>query len=77
MSFVALIAAGLGLAAGLALLIGPVTAVIAGLFLDDVAEVVEKEDYPQDPPGRALPCLRIVCNSPASNHIPWPCGHSS
>ncbi len=63
MSFVALIAAGLGLAAGLALLIGPVTAVIAGLFLDDVAEVVEKEDYPQDPPGRALPLGPAIASS--------------
>lgn len=46
--------AGLGLALGLALLIAPVTAMIAGLFLDDVAEVVEREDYPSDPPGRPL-----------------------
>ncbi|HEX8047538.1 sulfate transporter family protein [Rhizobium sp.] len=49
------ILAGLGLALALALLIAPVTALIAGLFLDDVAEVVEKRDYPTDPPGKALP----------------------
>ncbi len=49
------ILAGLGLALALALLISPVTALIAGLFLDDVADVVEKRDYPADPPGRALP----------------------
>ena len=49
------ILAGLGLALALALLIAPVTALIAGLFLDDVAEVVEKRDYPADPPGKALP----------------------
>ncbi|MEZ2220486.1 sulfate transporter family protein [Rhizobium sp. RCC_161_2] len=49
------ILAGLGLALVLALLIAPVTALIAGLFLDDVAEVVERRDYPADPPGKALP----------------------
>ncbi|HEY0120878.1 MAG TPA: sulfate transporter family protein [Rhizobium sp.] len=49
------ILAGLGLALALALLISPVTALIAGLFLDDVADVVEKRDYPADPPGKALP----------------------
>jgi len=51
----AVIIAGLGLAAVLALLVAPVTAVVAGLFLDDIAEVIEKRDYPNDPPGRALP----------------------
>jgi CysZ protein len=34
-----------------------VTALVAGLFLDDVAEVVEKTDYPADPPGRAMPAI--------------------
>lgn len=47
--------ASLGIALGLALLLAPVTALIAGFFLDDVAEVVEKRDYPQDPPGCPLP----------------------
>ena len=52
---VAAVLAGLALALGLGLLIAPVTAVIAGFFLDDVAEIIEREDYPDDPPGRALP----------------------
>ncbi len=55
LSFVLAILAGLGLALGLALLLSPVTALIAGLFLDDVAEVVEKRDYPNDRPGAAMP----------------------
>jgi len=55
-----LIVAGIGLALGLALLIAPVTAIIAGLFLDDVAEVVERVDYSGDPPGRAVPALRSL-----------------
>jgi CysZ protein len=37
-----------------------VTAVIAGLFLDDVAEVVERTDYPNDPPGRPVPALHSL-----------------
>ncbi|EJN00069.1 sulfate transporter family protein [Phyllobacterium sp. YR531] len=56
--FIAGILASLGLALGLALLIAPITAIVAGLFLDDVAEVVEKEDYPLDPKGKSLPTLR-------------------
>ena len=55
LGFVFGILASIGLALGLALLISPVTAVIAGFFLDDVAEVVEKRDYPNDAPGVAMP----------------------
>lgn len=51
------IAVGTGIALGLALLIAPVTAIIAGLFLDDVAELVERTDFPSDPPGRPVPML--------------------
>lgn len=47
--------AGIALALAMALLIAPVTALIAGLFLDDVAEVVERRDYPLDAPGKAMP----------------------
>lgn len=53
----AMIVAGVGLALALAILIAPVTALIAGIFLDDVAEVVEREDYPHDRPGSPLPAL--------------------
>ena len=47
----------LALTVGLALLLAPATALVAGLFLDDLAEVIERRDYPADPPGRALPTL--------------------
>lgn len=47
-------AAGLLLAVVLAFLIGPISSIIAGLFLDDVAEVVERERYPEATPGRPL-----------------------
>lgn len=53
----AAIIAGLGLAIGLAFLIGPVAAIIAGFFIDDVAEAVERKDYPADPPGQAMPLI--------------------
>jgi CysZ protein len=55
--------AGIGLALGLALLIAPVTALIAGLFLDDVAEVIEKRDYPSDPAGSAMPIGQAMIGS--------------
>ncbi|TIV14169.1 MAG: sulfate transporter family protein, partial [Mesorhizobium sp.] len=54
------IIAGIVLAVGMALLIAPVTAIVAGLFLDDIAEVVERTDYPDDPPGRAVPALHSL-----------------
>jgi len=60
LGLVAAVLAGIGLALGLALLIAPVTAIIAGLFLDDVAETVERTAYPLDPPGKAVPVLRSV-----------------
>ncbi len=58
LGFIAAIVAGIGLALGLAVLIAPVTAIVAGLFLDDIAETVERTDYPLDPPGKAVPALR-------------------
>lgn len=60
LGLVAAIIAGIGLALGLALLIAPVTAIVAGLFLDDVAEVVEKTNYPTERPGQPVPALRAM-----------------
>ena len=51
---------GLSLVVGLAFLVAPVTALFAGLFLDEIAEMVERTHYPADPPGRALPLLASV-----------------
>lgn len=47
--------AGFGLVFGLAYLIPPVSMLVASFFLDDVAERIERADYPADAPGRALP----------------------
>lgn len=46
---------GFGLIIGLAFLVAPVSSLIAGLFLDDIAEIVEREIDPEGPRGRALP----------------------
>jgi uncharacterized protein involved in cysteine biosynthesis len=47
--------AGLGLFVAFMFLVPSVTALVASLFTDDVAEIVESRDYPHHPPGRALP----------------------
>jgi CysZ protein len=58
LGIIAAVLAAIGLALGLALLVAPVAALIAGLFLDDVAEIIEKTEYRLDPPGRAVPTMR-------------------
>lgn len=57
------IVSALGIAAGMAFLIAPVSAVIAGLFLDDAADSVEKASYPSDAPGQALPFGQSILSS--------------
>lgn len=51
---------GTGVFVGAGFLLGPVSAIFAGLFLDDVAEHVEAVNYPQDVPGRAMPIAQSV-----------------
>ena len=41
-------------------LIPPVTSLIAGLYLDDIAGEVERAHYPADPPGKELPALPAI-----------------
>jgi len=45
---------GLGLFAGFIFLLSPVTAMFAGLFLDEVADAVEAAHYPEEPKGTPL-----------------------
>ncbi len=54
------IIASLGLALGMALLIAPVTAIVAGFFLDGVAEIIEERDYPGEPVGTPVPLGRAL-----------------
>jgi CysZ protein len=48
------VATGLGVFAAFFFLIAPVTALFAGLFLDDIAALVEARDYGSDPPGKPM-----------------------
>ncbi|RIK98098.1 MAG: sulfate transporter family protein [Proteobacteria bacterium] len=54
-SWIVSIAAGLGIVVGAIFLMPAITALVAGVFVDDVAEVVEREHYPAETPGTALP----------------------
>jgi CysZ protein len=54
---------GLGLLIGLGFALAPVTSLFAGLFLDDIAEIVEETSFPQDPPGRAMPIMVSIITS--------------
>lgn len=46
---------GVGLFVGLLFLITPASFLVAGSFFDELAEVVERDIAPNDPPGRTLP----------------------
>lgn len=51
---------GAGVFVGAGFLLAPVTALFAGLFLDEAAEHVEKTHYPTDRPGEAVPLGRSL-----------------
>ena len=59
-SFVLLLLAAVGLALGLALMMAPVSAFVAGIFLDDAAAHVEKSHYPDLPPGTPMPAMTAM-----------------
>ena len=52
--------AGLGIITGALFLMPTVTAFVGSFFVDDVADVVEREHYPAETPGRALPFFRAL-----------------
>lgn len=49
------IAAGLSVVAGAIFLMPTITSLVASFFVDDVADIVEREHYPAERPGTALP----------------------
>ena len=51
---------GLALVAASIFLIPPVTSLVAGLYLDDIADKVERTNFPGDPPGRELPVAKSI-----------------
>jgi len=53
----------IGLAAAVAMLIAPVSAVVAGFFLDEAADAIENKDYPADPRGTPLPLSESLLSS--------------
>jgi CysZ protein len=57
---IAAIGAGLGLFVLFFFLMVPVTAMFAGLYLDDVAAKVEAKHYPSDSPGKPLPTFKSI-----------------
>ncbi|MFZ1815518.1 MAG: sulfate transporter family protein [Rhizobiaceae bacterium] len=48
---------GAGMIVGAIFLVAPVSAMFAGIFLDDVAQAVEERDYPDDQPGSPMAIL--------------------
>jgi CysZ protein len=57
LSWVLSIAAGLGVVLGGIFLMPAITSAIAGFFVDDVGDLVEREYYPAEQPGTALPFM--------------------
>lgn len=53
-------ATGAGLFILLAFLIAPVSVLVSGLFLDDLADHVEADLYPPDRHGRAIPATQAI-----------------
>jgi CysZ protein len=51
---------GIGAIFALGFLIAPISALFAGLFQDEIADIVEARDYPGDRPGKALPLSRSI-----------------
>jgi uncharacterized protein involved in cysteine biosynthesis len=55
LAWIVSIAAGLGVVFGAVFLMPAITSLVASLFVDDVADLVENEYYPAERPGAALP----------------------
>lgn len=54
------IISGLALVVGALFLVVPVTALVASLFLDDIAQVVETTHYAGEPAGQPLPTVQAL-----------------
>ena len=60
LAWVLSIMASLGIITGALFLMPTITAFVGSFFVDEVAEAVEREHYPAEAPGRALPFLRAI-----------------
>lgn len=54
------LAAGLGLFVGLAFVLAPTSALVAGFFLDELAEHAERDIAPEGPFGRPMPAGQAI-----------------
>jgi uncharacterized protein involved in cysteine biosynthesis len=54
------IMAGLGIVTGALFLMPAVSALVGSFFVDDVADYIERVDYPADAPGKALPLASAI-----------------
>lgn len=55
LAWIVSIAAGLGVVFGAVMLMPAITSLVASVFVDEVADHVEREHYPAERPGAALP----------------------
>jgi CysZ protein len=60
LAWVLSIMAGLGIVTGALFLMPTITAFVGSFFVDEVADAVEREHYPAEPAGRALPFFRAL-----------------
>jgi len=60
LAWVLSIAAGFGIVVGGVMLMPAVTSFVASFFADQIADIVEHEHYPADPPGKAPPLWLAV-----------------
>jgi CysZ protein len=60
LAFILSVMAELGIITGALFLMPAVTAFVGSFFVDEVAGVVEREHYPAEPAGRALPFFRAL-----------------
>ena len=60
LSWIVSIAAGFGVVFGAIFLMPAITSLVASVFVDEVADHVEREHYPAERPGMALPLGRAV-----------------
>ena len=60
LEWVLAIVVGFGLIAGAVFLMPAVTSLVAGLYADEIADLVEREHYPADIPGTAVPIGRAL-----------------
>ncbi len=60
LAWVLSIMASLGIVTGALFLMPTITAFVGSFFVDEVADAVERDTYPAEPPGKALPLLRSL-----------------